>query len=198
MCSNVYARRQRQTANELTLRLAIPCEFPITFAYVPVSFVDDDVILDHTMMAIGNATHYHFGILSSAAHVAWLCCVAKPKGDTFVYTPNRVYNTFAWPEITEEQQAKIENAARLIESVRASIPDFSFAKHYTVDGMPAELKEAHRINDEAVFAAYGLGPDPSVHEIFRELKSRYDAALANSKPDRPDRNRPQLRWRRGE
>ena len=71
-------RRKRQTANELTRRLAIPGEFPITFAYVPVSFVDDDVILDDTMMAIGNATYYHFGILSSAAHVAWLCCAAKP------------------------------------------------------------------------------------------------------------------------
>ena len=97
-----------------------PGEFPITFAYVPVSFVDDDVILDDTMMAIGNATYFHFGILSSAAHVAWLCCAAKPTGDMFRYTPNRVYSTFVWPEVTEEQRAKIENAARLSLGVPVS------------------------------------------------------------------------------
>ena len=191
-------RRQRITANDLKRRLAIPQTFPITFAYVPVSFVDDDVILDDTMMAIGNATYYHLGILSSAAHVAWLCCVAKPRGDTFIYTPERVYNTFAWPEVTEEQRARIENAARLIESTRAAIPGFTFARHYTVDGMPPELKEAHRINDEAVFAAYGLRANPSVHEIFFELKIRYDAAVAAYKPERPIRERPTLHWRRGE
>lgn len=189
-------RRKRQTANELTRRLAIPGEFPITFAYVPVSFVEDDVILDDTMLAIGNANYYHFGILSSAAHVAWLCCVAKPAGDMFKYTPERVYNTFVWPEVSEEQRAKIENAARLIESTRAAIPDFTFAKHYTVDGMPPELKEAHRINDEAVFAAYDLGPNPSVHEIAFELKIRYDAAEANYKPERMRNPRPPATGRR--
>lgn len=191
-------RRQRQTANELTHRLAIPGEFPITFAYVPVSFVDDDVILDDTMMAIGNANYYHFGILSSAAHVAWLCCVAKPKGDTFIYRPDPVFNSFVWPEVTEEQHASIENAARLIESTRASIPDFTFARHYTVDGMPPALKEAHRINDEAVFAAYGLRSNPSIQEIALELKSRYDAAKADYKPERYMRKRPTFHWRRGE
>ena len=176
----------------LTRRLAIPGEFPITFAYVPVSFVDDDVILGDTMLAIGNANYYHFGILSSAAHVAWLCCVAKPTGYMFKYTPNPVYNSFVWPEVTEEQRAKIENAARFIESTRAAIPDFTFAQHYTVDGMPPELKEAHRINDEAVFAAYGLSPNPSVQEIAFELKMRYDAAKANYRPERPMRERPTL------
>lgn len=191
-------RRQRQTANELTRRLAIPGEFPITFAYVPVSFVDDDVILDDTMLAIGNASYYHFGILSSAAHVAWLCCVARPKGATFIYTPNPVYNSFVWPEVTEEQRAKIESAARLIESTRMSIPDFTFARHYAVDGMPPALKAAHRINDEAVFTAYGLGPSPSSQEVFAELLKRYEAARANYKPERPVRERPTLHWRRGE
>ena len=60
-------RRERRTANDMTRRIAIPQVFPITFAYVPASFVDDGVILDGTMLAIGNATYYHFGILSSAA-----------------------------------------------------------------------------------------------------------------------------------
>ena len=192
-------RRQRITANDLERRLAIPQTFPITFAYVPVSFVDDDVILDDTMMAIGNATYYHFGILSSAAHVAWLCCAAKPTGMEFNYTPQRVYNTFPWPaDITDAQRTAVENAAQMIERVRESMPGFTFAEHYTVDGMPAELKEAHRINDAAVFAAYGLPPDASGCEIIACLKTRYDVAVAAYKPKRPIRERSLPHWRRGE
>ena len=190
-------RRKRQAANELTRRLAIPGEFPITFAYVPVSFVDDDAILDDTMMAIGNATYYHFGILSSAVHVAWLCAVTRPTGMEFNYTPQRVYNTFPWPaDITDAQRTAVENAAQMIERVRDSIPGFMFAEHYTVDGMPAELKEAHRINDAAVFAAYGLPPDASGREIIACLKARYDVAAY--KPERPIRKHPMPHWRRGE
>ena len=62
--------------------------------------------------------------------------------------------------------------------------------------MPQELKEAHRLNDEAVFAAYGLAPNPSVQEIFSELKSRYDAAEANYKPERMRNPRPPATGRR--
>ena len=170
--------RQPKNANELTRRLVIPSAFPITVAYVPVSFVADDVVLGPDMLAMGNATYYEFGILSSAPPVAWLCAVAKPAGASFNYAIERVYNTFPWPEdLSDEQRAKIEHSARKIEQVRASIPDFSFAKHYTVDNMPAELKEAHRANDEAVLAAYGLPPDASARDIVFCLKARYDALM---------------------
>ena len=192
-------RRERITANDLKRRLAIPQTFPITFEYMPVSFVDDDVILGPDMLAIGDATYYHFGILSSAPHVAWLCAVARPTGMEFNYTPQRVYNTFPWPaDITDAQRAAIENAAQMIERVRDSITGFTFAELYTVDGMPTELKEAHRINDAAVFAAYGLPPDASGREIIASLKARYDVAVAAYKPERPIRKHPMPHWRRGE
>ena len=184
-------RRQRETANELTRRIAIPQTFPITFAYVPVSFVDDDVILGPDMMAIGDATYYHFGILSSAPNVAWLCASARPQGMMFNYTPERVYNTFPWPQdISDEQRERIENAARMVEDARKSTPGFSFAKHYTVDGMPPALKEAHRILDAAVFAAYGLRPEACSTEIVIALKMLYDELAANAKPDRIRNPRP--------
>lgn len=172
-------------------RIAIPSVFQITFAYVPVSFVDDDVVLVSDMLAIGNATYYQFGILSSAMHFAWLCAVDRPKGAEFVYWPERAYNTFAWPQdITDEQRERIESAARLVEQTRNSIPGFSFAAHYTVDGMPPALKEAHRVLDEAVFAAYGLRPGASGPEIVLALKMRYDELVANAKPNRIARDRP--------
>ena len=184
-------RRERRSANDVKRRIAIPSVFPITFAYVPVSFVDDDVVLGPDMLAVGNATYYHFGVLSSAMHVAWLCAVDRPKGTEFVYRPERAYNTFAWPQdITDEQRERIESAARLVEQTRDSIPGFSFAAHYTVDGMPPALKEAHRVLDEAVFAAYGLRPGASGPEIVLELKMRYDELAANAKPDRIVRDRP--------
>ena len=184
-------RRERRTANDMTRRIAIPQVFPITFAYVPAAFVEDDAVLGPDVLAIGNATYFHLGVLSSAMHVAWLCAVDKPKGTEFVYRPERTYNTFSWPKgITDEQRERIESAAVLVEQARDAIPSFSFAEHYTVDGMPPELKEAHRILDEAVFAAYGLRPGASAAEIVLELKMRYDENVANAKPDRIDRDRP--------
>ncbi len=178
-------RRERKTANDFTGRLAIPCEFPIAFAYVPVSFVDDDVILGPDMLAAGGMTYYHFGVLSSAPHVAWLCAAARPTGANFCYTPERVYNTFPWPQnLTEENRARIEDTARGIERVRASIDGFSFVEHYTVDGMPDELKDAHSANDIAVLDAYGLPPDATCTDIVQALKALYDELEANAKPER--------------
>ena len=102
-------RRERRTANDMTRRIAIPQVFPITFAYVPAAFVEDDAVLGPDMLAIGNATYFHLGVLSSAVHVAWLCAVDKPKGTEFVYRPERTYNTFSWPKgITDEQRERIE------------------------------------------------------------------------------------------
>lgn len=192
-------RRERRTANDMTRRIAIPQVFPITFAYVPAAFVEDDAVLGPDMLAIGNATYFHLGVLSSAMHVAWLCAVDKPKWTEFVYRPERTYNTFSWPKgITDEKRERIESAAVLVEQARDAIPGFSFAEHYTVDGMPPELKEAHRILDEAVFAAYGLRTGASAAEIVLELKMRYDENVANAKPDRIDRDRPrQSGLRRG-
>ena len=169
-------RRERKTANDYTHRLAIPGVFPSTFAYVPASFVDDDVILGPDMLAIGNATYYHFGVLSSAPHFSWLCAAAG---------------------ISDEQRANIENAARMIEEARKAITDFRFADHYTVDGMPAELKKAHRANDAAVLVAYGLPPDAPETVFMAHLFNRYNDLIAAYKPERPVREKPlPSSWRR--
>lgn len=191
-------RRERKTANDYTHRLAIPGVFPSTFAYVPASFVDDDVLLGPDMLAIGNATYYHFGVLSSAPHFSWLCAAAGSSEGMFKYTAERVYNTFPWPhDVSDEQRANIENAARMIDEARKAIPDFRFADHYTVDGMPAELKEAHRANDAAVLAAYGLPPDAPETVFMAHLFNRYNDLIAAYKPERPVREKPlPSSWRR--
>ncbi len=191
-------RRERKTANDYVQRLAIPSVFPSTFAYVPASFVDDDVILGPDMLAIGNATYYHFGVLSSAPHFSWLRTAAGSSEGMFKYTAERVYNTFPWPhDISDEQRANIENAARMIEAARNAIADFKFADHYTVDGMPDELREAHRANDAAVLAAYGLPPDAPETVFMSHLLARYSDLVAAYKPERPAREKPlPSSWRR--
>lgn len=193
-------RRDYRTANDYKQRLAFPSVFPDTFRYVPVSFVEDDTILGPDMLAIGDASHYEFGILSSDAHMAWLKAVAGSADGRFTYTVNRVYNNFVWPDkdkLTDELRAAVENAARLIEAARDAHPEFTFGRCYPTDAMPPDIAEAHRINDRAVRAAYGLSPDATECEVMSFLMNRYSelAEAAKSEGVVRDRERPGSRWR---
>ena len=99
---------------------------------------------------------YHFGVLTSNVHMAWMrtiCC--RLKSD-YSYTVNDVYNNFPWCNPTPEQKAKIEQTAQMILDARALYPDSSLADLYDEIAMPSELRKAHQLNDKAVMAAYGF------------------------------------------
>ena len=101
-------------------------------------------------------TLYHFGILESNVHVAWMrtiCC--RLKSD-YSYTVNDVYNNFPWPTPTDAQKAKIGQSAQAILDARALYPDSSLADLYDETTMPVELRRAHQNNDRAVMQAYGF------------------------------------------
>lgn len=124
--------------------------------YIPIGFMNPENIASDAVQIIPNATLYHFGILTSNVHMAWMRTVAGRLEMRYRYSAKIVYNNFPWPEVTEEQKEKIAQTAQAILDARALYPDSSLADLYDELTMPVELRKAHQANDRAVMTAYGM------------------------------------------
>ena len=138
-----------------------------------MGFVNPNIIASDAVLTIPSATLYHFGILESNVHMAWMRAVCGRLEMRYRYSKDIVYNNFPWPSPTPEQQAKIETSAQAILDARALYPDSSLADLYDPTLMPKELLQAHRQNDRAVMAAYGFSTKMTESECVAELFKRY-------------------------
>jgi hypothetical protein len=123
-----------------------------------MGFLSSNVIASDAVQIIPNASLYHFGILTSNVHMAWMRVVCGRLEMRYRYSKDIVYNNFPWPTPTDEQKAKIEQTAQAILDARAKYPDCSLADLYDEVTMPPELRRAHQDNDRAVMRAYGFIP----------------------------------------
>ena len=124
--------------------------------FVPIGFMPSEVIASNLCLIVPNATRYHFGILSSTMHNAWLRYVAGRLKSDFRYSAGIVYNNFPWPDqLSDSQREKIEAAAQAVLDARAQFPNASLADLYDPLTMPPVLVKAHQTLDAAVDAAYG-------------------------------------------
>ena len=124
--------------------------------YAPIGFIKADIVSSDAVQIIPNATLYHFGVLTSNVHMAWMRVVCGRLKSDYRYSKEQVYNTFPWPTPTEAQVVKIEQTAQAILDARAKFPDSSLADLYDEITMPVELRKAHQDNDRAVMQAYGF------------------------------------------
>ena len=144
--------------------------------YIPMGFMSPDVLASDLVFIVSNATLYHFGVLESNVHMAWMRAVCGRLKSDYRYSKDVVYNNFPWPSPTDEQKAKIEKTAQAILDARAKYPDSSLADLYDELTMPVELRKAHQDNDRAVMQAYGFPVKSSftesqcVAELFKLYK----------------------------
>lgn len=141
--------------------------------YVPMGFMTPDIMCSNKVRLIPNATLYHFGVLTSNVHMAWMRTVCGRLKSDYDYSIKIVYNNFPWCNPTPEQKAKIEKTAQAILDARALYPDCSLADLYDETTMPPELRKAHQANDFAVMAAYGFDRKITESECVAELMKRY-------------------------
>ena len=125
--------------------------------YVPMGFMSPNVLASDLVFIIPDASLYHFGILESNVHMAWMRAVCGRLKSDYRYSKDVVYNNFPWPTPTEEQKKRIEETAQAILDARAKYPDSSLADMYG-DKMYLfpELLAAHQANDRAVMQTYGF------------------------------------------
>lgn len=143
--------------------------------YVPMGFLGKNDIASNLAMTIQNATLYHFGVLSSQFHNAWMRTVAGRLESRYRYSNKIVYNNFVWPSPTPGQKAQIERCAQLVLDVRKQYPDKSLAQLYDPDLMPESLLAAHKALDMAVEDAYGVNFNGDEEKIVAHLFKLYAA-----------------------
>lgn len=124
--------------------------------YVPIGFMTPDVLCSDLVFIIPKASLYHFGILTSNIHMAWMRAVCGRLEMRYRYSKDVVYNNFPWPTPPRNLFDKIEQTAQAILDARALYPDCSLADLYDELTMPPELRKAHQDNDRAVMDAYGF------------------------------------------
>ncbi len=154
--------------------VAIPIVSGERRRYIPIGYLNSDTIVGNKLFIIENATLYHFGVLTSNVHMAWVRVVCGRLKSDYTYSKDIVYNNFPWPDATNEQKTMIEKLAQAVLDARALFPDSSLADLYDPLTMPPELLKSHRALDAAVMKLYGFSvKDTSEASCVAALMERY-------------------------
>ncbi len=167
---HLFAQRTQPEEGDYII---VPLTTGETRRYIPLAFMSANVKTTNACSIIPSATLYHFGVLTSNVHMAWMRAVCGRLKSDYRYSKDIVYNNFPWPTPTDEQKAKIEQTAQAILDARAKYPDCSLADLYDEVAMPVELRNAHRDNDRAVMAAYGFSTKMTESDCVARLLEMY-------------------------
>ena len=123
--------------------------------YIPIGFVGPDTLISDLCFINTSITLYHFGVLTSTIHMAWVRQVCGRLESRYRYSATLVYNNFPWPESpTDKQRATVETKAQAVLDARAKFPESCLADLYDPLTMPSALQKAHTELDRAVEACY--------------------------------------------
>lgn len=149
--------------------------------YIPMGFFNAESIVSDTCQSVPSATPYHFGILTSRMHMAWMRSVCGRLKSDYRYSKDIVYNNFPWPEdVTDALSAQVESLAQGVLDARALYPDSSLADLYDPLTMPKELTDAHRTLDRAVDRLYQRKPFASDADRVALLFAWYERLTDDS------------------
>ncbi|TSA58320.1 MAG: class I SAM-dependent DNA methyltransferase [Methylophilaceae bacterium] len=166
---NLFAEIRQPKSNYLL----VPAHTGESRRYIPFGNMSSDYICSNANFLIPNTTIYHFGILSSHMHMAWVRTVCGRLESRFRYSAGIVYNNFPWCDPSDKQKRVIEVAAQTVLDIRAKYKDSTLADLYDPLAMPSDLVTAHRALDKAVDAAYGKKSFSSEAERVAFLFLRY-------------------------
>ena len=153
--------------------LIVPSTTSENRRYVPIGFMQRNLIATNTVLTVPSATLYHFGILTSSVHNAWMRAVGGRLEMRYRYSAEIVYNNFPWPAATPEDEKRISELGQQILKIRAQYPNASLADLYDESFMPSNLQKAYVANDRAVLKLYGLPHDATEKAIVTECFKRY-------------------------
>ena len=145
--------------------------------YVPMAFLTPDVLCSNKLRLIPDASLYHFGVLMSSVHMAWMRAVCGRLETRYDYSINIVYNAFPWPIETDKDESvksEVEKTAQGILDARQKYAGATYAQMYGKMILFPELRKAHAANDAAVLKAYGWPTDLAEPEIVSRLFEMYE------------------------
>ena len=145
--------------------------------YVPIGYLDAKTIATNLVLIVPNAEKYHFAILTSNVHMAWMRAFCGRLKSDYRYSAEIVFNTFPWPELTVQVKSVLEKTGEKILQIREQYPESSLADLYDELLMPIDLRSAHRENNKAVMSAYGFSTKMTEEECVVELMKLYEEKL---------------------
>lgn len=150
--------------------------------YIPIGFMTPDTLCSNAVRIMPNANLYHFGVLTSNVHMAWVRAVCGRLKSDYRYSKDIVYNNFVWCNPTEEQKKAIEQTAQKILDIRQKYADSSLADMYGEKMyLFGDLVTAHQANDRAVMQAYGFSIKMTESECVAELMKMYQSLTENNR-----------------
>lgn len=172
-------------------------------AYIPIGFIKPEVLSSDLLQVLPDATLYHFGVLTSAMHMAWVRQVCGRLKSDYRYSNRLVYNNYPWPVLpTERQLARIKECAEKVLALRVHFGDgrlgflparksvgepATLANLYDPITMPRDLVRAHTALDRAVERCYRTEPFHSDRERVEHLFRLYEQLTAPLLPVAPRR-----------
>lgn len=153
--------------------LIIPSVSSESRRFIPIGYLSFETVVSNLAFILPNATLYHFGILSSTMHNAFMRTVAGRLESRYRYSNTVVYNNFPFPESCrmpsendrpDPLRAAVEAAAQAVldargqyrrEAREAGLPEPTLAELYAPDAGYTALDKAHADLDKAVDKAYG-------------------------------------------
>lgn len=162
--------------------IVVPAHSSENRQYLPMAVFGSNEVVHNSCLVIPNATLYHFGILASRMHMAWMRTVAGRLESRYRYSKDIVYNNFIWPETTEAQRAEISHLAQNVLDARAQSPESSLADLYDPLTMPPALAKSHAALDKAVDKLYSQKPVTTdtarialLFDLYKEKEGKSDA-----------------------
>jgi hypothetical protein len=153
--------------------LALPRTSSENRTYIPIGYLPSEVIAANDLQMVPEAGLYEFGVITSAMHMAWMRITSGRLKSDIRYSVKYTYNTFPWPEPSDTQRQKIEEAAQAVLDARAQFPQSSLADLYDPLTMPPALVKAHQALDRAVDACYRKAAFTSDAQRVEFLFERY-------------------------
>ena len=154
--------------------LAIPEVSSERREYIPIGYVNKDVIASNKLQIIREPNRYLFGILMSNMHMAWVRTVAGRLESRYSYSPSVLYSFMLPNEVGGAQKAEIEKLAQAVLDARAEYPDATLADLYDPLVMPTNLAKAHKTLDRAVDRLYQKQPFASDAQRVAHLFNLYN------------------------
>jgi hypothetical protein len=142
--------------------------------YVPIGWLKPPTIPSSLVRVLLDADLWHFGVLTSAMHMAWLRQIGGRLKSDYRYSVGIVYNTFPWPDATDQQRAKVRALAQGVLDARSEYPNATLADLYDSEAMPPKLRKAHRALDEAVDRLYRAGSFTGDRDRVEHLFGLYE------------------------
>lgn len=169
-----YPYRFREMHETTTNSLVIPSVSSENREYVPVGFVDKKTVVTNLAFVIYDCDPWIFGVVSSKMHNLWIKAVCGGLETRIRYSSELGYNTFPFPEITDEQKKDIRNCVNQVIAVREEEFDKTYAQMYKKDEMSDDLRFAHSMLDLQIERCYRDEPFVSDDERLDCLFELYE------------------------